>query len=453
MSFNFRKSIKFGPGRLTFSKSGVSYSIGTKGARITTGPRGTYVTLGLHGLYYRQRITSTIKYRPPTVPGYDELTEPLLHTITSEAIDQLTDSDSKAFVEELNAKTNRISYFRWFCLFPATLFLICLFVYFSQDSYTEEKTTYFIAVDSLNKVNVRQNPNKNGNIIGSADNKQYYAIIDTLGKGWSKIKFGDTVGYIAKQYSRIDSIKTPIHTYARFETNKRDLISLSIIGAAFFIYIGIVFYKQDKQRLLVEIYYEIDDHIKEVYDKFLRNFTELLASQKVWQYLHAERTSDYKHHAGAGKLITRISIKRVSTNHKPAPFFRTNIPVPNIKLRNSDLYFFPERLIIKRDKQFAAIFYKHLRIDCADIIFIEDEPVASDAQVVDYTWRFLNKNGTPDRRFNNNRRLPKCLYSQYHINSGTGVNEIITTSKQGAFNEFAHIVKAIAKLQQYYAAH
>jgi hypothetical protein len=32
--------------------------------------------------------------------------------------------------------------------------------------------------------------------------------------------------------------------------------------------------------------------------------------------------------------------------------------------------------------------------------FIEDGPVP------DTTWRFVNKNGTPDRRFDNNRRLP-----------------------------------------------
>ena len=35
MGFRYRKSVKMGPFRMTFSKSGVSYSVGVKGARIT----------------------------------------------------------------------------------------------------------------------------------------------------------------------------------------------------------------------------------------------------------------------------------------------------------------------------------------------------------------------------------------------------------------------------------
>jgi len=451
MGWNFRTSIKFGAGRLTFSKSGVSYSVGVRGARITTGPRGTYVSLGLHGIRYRQRISPTSNYKPHPILPPAHQPESFVHTITSGAIAELTDSDSKAFVDELNEKARRISYFRMFCLIPAVLSIVFLFSYFSQDSNTEEKANYFIVVDSADKVNVRQEPDKKSEVLGAASSKQIYAILDTADKAWNKIKYGDTSGYISKQFSRVDSTKTLIRTYSRFETDTKDLVSLMIIGVGFFVFVGIVFHKQDKSRLLVEIYYEIDDHIKEVYDKFLRHFTELLDSQKVWQYLHTEQTADYKHNAGAGNLISRIPVKRISPNHKPARFFRTNISIPNIKLRNTDLYFFPERLIIKRDGQFAAVFYKHLKIDCMETIFIEEDSVPSDAQVLDYTWKFLNKNGSPDRRFNNNRKLPKCLYSQYHVSSGTGVHEVITVSRKGAFDGFAHVVRAIGQFQRVYA--
>jgi uncharacterized protein DUF4236/SH3 domain-containing protein len=450
MSWYFRTSIKFGAGRLTFSKSGVSYSVGARGARITTGPRGTYVCLGLHGIRYQQRISPTLNYRPHPIILPAQQPELFVHTITSGAIDELTDSDSKAFVDELNEKATRISYFRWFCVIPAVISVVFLCSYFSQDSKTEEKTNYFIVIDSAEKVNVREEPDKKSEILGSARSNQSYVILDTINKGWNKIKYGDASGYISKQFSRVDSMKTLIKSYSRFETDTKDLVSLIIIGVAFFTFIGIVFHKQDKNRLLVEIYYEIDDHVKEIYDKFLRHFAELLDSQKVWQYLHTEQTADYKHNAGAGNIISRISVKRISPDHMPARFFRTNISIPNIKLRNTDLYFFPERLIIKRDGQFAAIYYKHLHIYGNETIFIEENGVPSDAQVVDYTWKFLNKDGSPDRRFNNNRRLPKCLYSEYHISSGTGVNEVITVSRKRAFDGFAHIIKAIGQFQRAY---
>ncbi len=60
MSFYIRKSVKFGPVRLNFSKSGIGVSAGIKGARISTGPRGTYIHMGRNGIYYRQKIDGSL---------------------------------------------------------------------------------------------------------------------------------------------------------------------------------------------------------------------------------------------------------------------------------------------------------------------------------------------------------------------------------------------------------
>ncbi|MFC4209914.1 DUF4236 domain-containing protein [Pedobacter lithocola] len=64
MGIFFRKSFKVGPFRLNFSQSGISYSAGINGARLTSVPRGTYVTPGGNGIYYRQRIGSVEKKQP-----------------------------------------------------------------------------------------------------------------------------------------------------------------------------------------------------------------------------------------------------------------------------------------------------------------------------------------------------------------------------------------------------
>jgi hypothetical protein len=66
----------------------------------------------------------------------------------------------------------------------------------------------------------------------------------------------------------------------------------------------------------------------------------------------------------------------------------------------------------------------------------------------DRYWKYLNKNGSPDKRFNNNRQLPICLYSEYTLSSDTGVYEIITTSMPGAFDDFAHFLQAIGRFQE-----
>ena len=50
MGLRFRRRISIGPGlRLNVSKSGISTSVGTRGAWLTIGPRGTRETVGLPG--------------------------------------------------------------------------------------------------------------------------------------------------------------------------------------------------------------------------------------------------------------------------------------------------------------------------------------------------------------------------------------------------------------------
>lgn len=55
----FRKSISLGGmGKVNISKSGLSMSVGTRGASATFGKKGTYVNYGIPGtgIYNRQKV-------------------------------------------------------------------------------------------------------------------------------------------------------------------------------------------------------------------------------------------------------------------------------------------------------------------------------------------------------------------------------------------------------------
>lgn len=61
MGFRFRKTVSLGKGvRLNFSKSGVSTSVGPRGASVSFGKRGTYANVGIPGtgISYRKRLDS-----------------------------------------------------------------------------------------------------------------------------------------------------------------------------------------------------------------------------------------------------------------------------------------------------------------------------------------------------------------------------------------------------------
>jgi len=118
MGFYFRKSVGIGPFIINFSKSGVSYSSGVKGARINFSNRGTYVNFGSNGIYYRRKISETESH---DINSYPTKPLPIIyeqHTITSNEVEQITDTDSQDFINELTEKGKKISYYNWFGLFP-----------------------------------------------------------------------------------------------------------------------------------------------------------------------------------------------------------------------------------------------------------------------------------------------------------------------------------------------
>ncbi len=66
MGFRLRKSIKLAPGiRMNFSGSGVSWTLGTRGASIGVGERGAYLNAGIPGtgIYSRERLSQSSSSR------------------------------------------------------------------------------------------------------------------------------------------------------------------------------------------------------------------------------------------------------------------------------------------------------------------------------------------------------------------------------------------------------
>lgn len=65
MGFSYRKSVKMGPFRMTASKSGISYSVGVKGARVTRRASGRVrTTLSAPGTGLRYTTSGTGKRKP-----------------------------------------------------------------------------------------------------------------------------------------------------------------------------------------------------------------------------------------------------------------------------------------------------------------------------------------------------------------------------------------------------
>lgn len=111
MSFYIRKSVKFGPFRLNFSKSGIGVSAGVKGARLSTGPRGTYIHLGRNGIYYRQKIDGSMADTPP-ISQTDSGTnfETSEGNIPTANVSDLVESSNKDLLAQINSRIQQPTY-------------------------------------------------------------------------------------------------------------------------------------------------------------------------------------------------------------------------------------------------------------------------------------------------------------------------------------------------------
>ena len=106
MAWNFRRRVKIIPGvHLNFSKSGISTSIGVKGAGMTFGSSGTYLNTSIPGLgiYNREKLAKKSGRSPvkTALPKYDTYQSEQRSDIFSADIHHITSQDMEGIKEAI----------------------------------------------------------------------------------------------------------------------------------------------------------------------------------------------------------------------------------------------------------------------------------------------------------------------------------------------------------------
>jgi hypothetical protein len=216
---------------------------------------------------------------------------------------------------------------------------------------------------------------------------------------------------------------------------------ISPIGVLLAIGIAAI-YVHDALAKSVVIMYDLDDSIRDAFENLHETVLGFARCGATWHVGARADVYDAKYHAGAGQLVDR---KRISVRAHDPPYVKTNVTTVRIPIGNRVLYMFPDRMLVYGSEGIGAVSYDELEIDVGSKRFIEEDRVPFDAKVVDHTWRYVNRDGGPDRRFNNNRELPICLYEELYLSSSSGLNEVLQVSHQGLGDEFRASVSAMSK--------
>jgi Protein of unknown function (DUF4236) len=182
--------------------------------------------------------------------------------------------------------------------------------------------------------------------------------------------------------------------------------------------------------------YDFDKEHFSAYRSVFENFERLMSANKIWHVPNAgkvETLTQWKRNAGASVVVNRNAINLATTL---PPVIRSNINVPMIPVGKQKLYFFPDHVMVMESNRIAAISYNSLALETELSNFIESEKVPTDANIVSETWKYPNKKGGPDKRYNHNRLIPVCLYETILFRSKSGLLEMISVSKCGPGHSF-----------------
>ncbi len=245
----------------------------------------------------------------------------------------------------------------------------------------------------------------------------------------TKLYTGDTTYY---QNSNISNMGKGEEILKRIsKVRKINMIANICLFSIYFMPIGIILKLLIAGKWKVKLTYEMDDVNQKRYE-ILNEFLQLLQqNKKLWQIGSSTKVYNVKYNAGAGNNITRHV---VSITKKMPWYISYNIDVFCLKLRSEKIYFTPDRMLMFKTFKVGCRNYNDIRTRFDIVNFVESESVPKDAEIVGHTWRYVNKSGGPDKRFNDNRQIPVCKYGKISLSSEDGINILLNCSNHKLMN-------------------
>jgi hypothetical protein len=187
--------------------------------------------------------------------------------------------------------------------------------------------------------------------------------------------------------------------------------AIPLLAALGLLIVGGALHQRNAQLRVSRLFYELGGAEQQKYSAVQQALTYLVQCNRLWRIEARSATVDWKRNAGASHLVRRTPI---SAGNLLPPRVETNISVPCVNMGRIRLYFLPDVVLCWQNGTFGGIGYDDFHVAHGSIRFTEEEGVPADATVVDRTWRYVNKNGGPDRRFNNNRRYRWCSMAYWN---------------------------------------
>lgn len=192
----------------------------------------------------------------------------------------------------------------------------------------------------------------------------------------------------------------------------------------------------------IYLHYVMDGNKNIFYNELFERCRGLSNSSSIWHIRRILENHKNNYHGGAREIYDRSSAKL----RKSAPdFLKTNITIWNIECKDVSAYFFPEFILLKNRDRYKIFPYELLSFDYMEKSYNESGPAPSDARIIGHAWMHPKKDGSPDRRFKNNPKIPVMLYSEILLFSSGNELLRLQISNVGAAYSFFRLLSKYAE--------
>ncbi len=192
--------------------------------------------------------------------------------------------------------------------------------------------------------------------------------------------------------------------------------------------------EQQAESARLSTVFNVGDLETPTWQRLVSAFEAMCNTERVWDETAWGASEHPK--SSASRSVDR---QRVHLGIRPLPTIRPDVPALHFANANGpDLWIYPLFIAVGDAQDYPALVdLREVRVEFSYAQFIESESVPQDAEQVGYTWRFVNKDGSPDRRFSHNPRYPVMLYGQIDITSSGGLRERFLVSDKTKASAFA----------------
>ena len=195
----------------------------------------------------------------------------------------------------------------------------------------------------------------------------------------------------------------------------------------------------------VSLAIEIDGDCRRAQQRCLRAFEALSQCSGVWDITSASDVDQIR-----SRSATSMSVERVSTRvvRKELPGITSPDPPMVFLNRNgADIYIYPCFFVMfESPSRLGILDLADLELTYEATHFIETDAVPPDALKVGDAWEKSNKDGSRDKRYKENRRLPVMKYGEITFRSDSGVCEKYLISDANKAEEFVEALEEFKSL-------